>query len=200
MEATKQFYEFLKKFGPLSPDEYRQFVLPYLKIKKFARREISCNVGEVENYFHFIIRGLMRKYYVKGAEEITTQVSVEGQIIHSQESFHLRLPSEYVIEAIEPTSVISISANDLEGMLTQNQKMEHIGRKLVTFVFVLKERWLTYLVTHAPRERFLHFVTENPLLLQRVPQKYLASLLHIKPETFSRFKHLLKTHVRKKIG
>jgi hypothetical protein len=28
--------------------------------------------------------------------------------------------------------------------------------------------------------------------MQRVPQKYLASLLNIQPETFSRFKHLLK--------
>jgi hypothetical protein len=41
-------------------------------------------------------------------------------------------------------------------------------------------------------ERFIHFIKENPDLLQRVPQKYLASYLNIKPETFSRLKHLLK--------
>jgi hypothetical protein len=28
--------------------------------------------------------------------------------------------------------------------------------------------------------------------LQRVPQKYIASYLNIKPETFSRLKHLVK--------
>jgi hypothetical protein len=43
-----------------------------------------------------------------------------------------------------------------------------------------------------PRERFLDFVHKNPELLQRVPQKYLASYLNIQPETFSRFKHLLR--------
>ena len=198
METSKLFYGFLQKFVPLTPDEYRRYVLPYLKVKKFRRKEIACNAGEIENNFHFILNGLMRKYYPKDKEEITTQLSIEGQIIHSQESFHLRIPAEYVIEAVEPSTVVSISATDLETLLTQNQKMEYVGRKLITFVFVLTERWLTHMLTLNPRERFLHFVTENPKLLQRVPQKYLASLLSIKPETFSRFKHLLRNHTKKK--
>jgi hypothetical protein len=42
------------------------------------------------------------------------------------------------------------------------------------------------------RERFIRFVEKNPGLMQRVPQKYLASYLNMKPETFSRLKHLLK--------
>ncbi|MEI9808160.1 MAG: hypothetical protein WDO16_09940 [Bacteroidota bacterium] len=52
------------------------------------------------------------------------------------------------------------------------------------------------MVKMTPRERFLNFVMKNPDLMQRVPQKYLASYLNIKPETFSRFKHLLKSHSR----
>jgi hypothetical protein len=43
-----------------------------------------------------------------------------------------------------------------------------------------------------PRERFLAFVQQNPQLMQRAPQKFLASLLNIQPETFSRFKHLVR--------
>jgi hypothetical protein len=48
------------------------------------------------------------------------------------------------------------------------------------------------MIKHSPRERFLEFVHKNPELLQRVPQKYLASFLNIQPETFSRFKHMLR--------
>lgn len=100
MESAKLFCQFLQKFGTLSQEEFNKYVLPYLKVKKFSRKEITCNVGEIENSFQFIVKGLMRKYYVKGDEEITTQISVEGQLIHSQESFHFRTPSEYVIESI----------------------------------------------------------------------------------------------------
>lgn len=61
---------------------------------------------------------------------------------------------------------------------------------------VIKDRWQLQMVKMTPRERFLNFVTKNPELIQRVPQKFLASFLHIKPETFSRFKHLIKDHAK----
>jgi hypothetical protein len=43
-----------------------------------------------------------------------------------------------------------------------------------------------------PRMRFLKFYENYPEFIRRVPQKSLASYLNIQPETFSRFKHLLK--------
>jgi hypothetical protein len=59
---------------------------------------------------------------------------------------------------------------------------------------VLKDRWQSQLVMLSPKERFIGFVNRHSKLLQRVPQKYLASYLNIKPETFSRFKHFVKSH------
>jgi hypothetical protein len=43
------------------------------------------------------------------------------------------------------------------------------------------------------KDRFLKFAREHPDLMATVPQKYLASYLNIQPETFSRYKHLLKS-------
>ena len=63
---------------------------------------------------------------------------------------------------------------------------------VITFTMVIKDRWQMNMIKLTPRERFLDFVHKNPDLLQRVPQKYLASYLNIQPETFSRFKHLLR--------
>ena len=67
-----------------------------------------------------------------------------------------------------------------------------MGRLVVTAMMILREKWQMQLVKFSPRERFLKFVNRHPALIQRVPQKYLASYLNIQPETFSRFKHLLK--------
>ena len=60
-----------------------------------------------------------------------------------------------------------------------------------------KDKWQSQLVKLTPRERFLRFVSKHPELMQRVPQKYLASYLNIKPETFSRFKHMVKEYSKK---
>ncbi|MCX8019317.1 MAG: hypothetical protein N2747_02345 [Chitinophagaceae bacterium] len=71
--------------------------------------------------------------------------------------------------------------------------MEWLGRIIITPTMVLKNRWQMQMIKLSPRERFVQALSKHPELLQRVPQKYLASYLNINPETFSRFKHLMKT-------
>ena len=197
MDATTPFQEYLRKFANVTEEEYAKCLLPVIKVRRFGKKEFLIRAGEVENYFNFIIKGLIRKYYRKGSQETNTQISMEGHIILSQESFHSRTPSEYFVETIEPSSVISIHHDDLEKVYAQSKKMEHLGRLVVTHTMVLKDRWQMQMVKMTPRERFLNFVMKNPELLQRVPQKHLASYLNIKPETFSRFKHLLRNNSNK---
>jgi CRP-like cAMP-binding protein len=187
---------YLRKFVDLTEDEFNQYLLPVTKVRRFGKKEIITKAGEIENHFNFVVKGLVRKFYKKGHHEINTQISMEGHLILSQESFHGRTPSEYYVEAIEPTTFVSISYDDLERLYKQSHKMEHIGRLVVTYAMIIKDRWQMQMVKMTPRERFLNFVTKNPELMQRVPQKYLASYLNIKPETFSRFKHLIKAHTR----
>lgn len=196
MDTTRLFRDYLSKFVELTDAEFEQQLMPVIKVRRFGKKELLTKAGEVENYFNFITSGLIRKYYQKGHHEINTQISTEGHIIHCQESYHSRQPSEYSVETIEPSTIVSITYNDLESVFAASKKMEHLGRLVITHTMVLKDRWQIQLVKMTPRERFLHFVTKNPALMQRVPQKFLASYLNIKPETFSRFKHLLRGHTK----
>ncbi|HET9826177.1 MAG TPA: Crp/Fnr family transcriptional regulator [Chitinophagaceae bacterium] len=199
MDVVKPFLDYVRKFVDVSEEEFRQFIYPYITVRKYGKKQVITEAGKIENYFNFIVKGLARKYYKKGKEEINTQISFEGHILHAQESFHSRTPSEYCVEAIEPTTLVSITYDNLEKIYARSAKMEHLGRLIITYTMVIKDRWQMQLVMHTPRERFIHFVHRNPELLQRVPQKYLASYLNIKPETFSRFKHLVRTGVKNEV-
>ena len=197
MSTRKSFLDFLNKFIPLSQDEYDELIVPCVIKRNFGKKAIVTQSGEIENYINFIESGLARKYYKKENEEINTQISYEGHIIHSQESFHSRTLSEYSIETIEPTEFTSITYECLERIYSSSEKMQRLGRLVITTTMVMKDRWQSQLVKLTPRERFMEFVTKHPELMQRVPQKYLASYLNIKPETFSRFKHMVKDHSKK---
>jgi CRP-like cAMP-binding protein len=192
MEPHDLFLSFLNKFIPLSVDEYQTWIVPYIEVRTYRKKEVITQMGEVENYINFVGSGLVRKYFDRNGDEIITQISREGQIIHSQESFYSRTPSHFIIEAIETTSLLSISYDNLETIYSTNASMERLGRLIVIFIMVINDRWQMSFLKMSPRERFLQFVQNNLELMQRVPQKYLASLLNIQPETFSRFKHLLK--------
>jgi CRP-like cAMP-binding protein len=192
MENVRLFFQYLHKFVALDDEEFDEYIKPFIEIRHFRKKQLITKEGETENYLNFITRGLARKYYKKGRTEINTQISTEGHIIHSQESFHSRTPSEYFVETIEPTALVSITYDDLEKLYSRSHKMERLGRLVITFTMVIKDRWQMNMIKLTPRERFLDFVHKNPDLLQRVPQKFLASYLNIQPETFSRFKHLLR--------
>ena len=192
MVSLHPLFLYLHKFVELSQEEFDQYLKPYIEIRHFKKRETITSSGEVEQYFNFILEGLALKYYKQDNEEHIVQIATEGQIIHAQKSFHSRTPSEYTVEALEPTVLASITFDDLEQIYSSSHKMERLGRLVITFSFVWQHKWQMQAVKLAPRDRFLKFMERNPELLQRVPQKYLASYLNIQPETFSRFKHILR--------
>jgi CRP-like cAMP-binding protein len=192
MNDLMPFYLFLNKFLELTPDEFAQYIQPFIVLRRFEGKAIVTSIGAVENYFNFLVTGLARTYYLKDGREIVVQIATPGHIIHAQESFHSRQPSHYCVETIEPSLLASITYDDLEMIYASNNKMQHLGRLVATYSMLLKDKMQLQAATLSPRERFLHFMERYPTLLQRVPQKYVASYLNIKPETFSRFKHLLR--------
>lgn len=192
MEPLELFLSFLNKFVPLSANEFHTLLLPFIEVRLFKKKQLITPGGEVEGYINFVGKGLVRKYYKSLDDEIIIRIVHENQIIHSMESFYNRTPSVFTIDAIEPTVLVSINYYNLEKIFSSNALMERLGRLIVTEMLVRNERWQMNLQKLSPRERFLEFVQNNSELMQRVPQKYLASLLNIQPETFSRFKHLLK--------
>ncbi len=200
MDVAQLFFTYLNKFVPISDEEFEQYFTPILKVRRYGKKEYLIKAGEVEDFFSFVIKGLVRKFYKKGHHEINTQISTEGQIIMSQQSFLGRQPSEYFIETIEPSVIVSIRYIHLEELYNKSKKMERLGRLVVTHMMAVSDSWQMQLIKMSPRERFLNFVMKNAELMQRVPQKYLASYLNIKPETFSRFKHLLRNHSKNSNG
>ena len=191
--VANDFVKFLRQFVPLTDTEVRKELLPIIKLREFSKKEIITQAGEVENHMNFINKGLIRKYYKTGDDEHIVQLSIEGHLISSQESFYTRTPSEYYVEAIEPSVLISLTFEDMESLFASSHSFERLGRLVTVHTMVLKDKWQTSLIMQQPRDRFLNFVGNYPEIIQRVPQKYLASYLNIKPETFSRFKHLLRT-------
>lgn len=189
----EQFFSFLRQFVNITTAEINNFLVPVIKVREFNKKQFIIRAGEVENYINFIGSGLIRKYYLRDNEERITQIAIEGHLVSSQESLYTRTPSEYYIEAIEPTTLVSIANEDLEKMFAQSHNLERMGRLIAIHTMVLIDKRQMSLIKQSPRDRFLNFVSNYPEIIQRVPQKYLASFLNIKPETFSRFKHLIKT-------
>ena len=180
-------YAYINRFVALSEAE-RKILRQHIQIMTCLPRQVLTNIGELEQHTYFIEKGLVRKFFYRGQEEITVQLSKEGELISSSVSFLSGVPSDFVIETMEPCTLAFITKSGMETLFESSVNFEKMGRLIILEWMLVKERTDTFRMISSPQERFVQFIREHPDLLQRVPQKYLASLLDIKPETFSRFK------------
>lgn len=175
------------------PAEELEALINSIEVRQVDKKVRLTDIGESEKYLYFVIKGLARKFFLKGKEEIITQIAKEGELISSSVSYFSGMPSTYVIETVEPTTFYSLAHDRAEQLYSTYPKLERLSRLIITELFLQKEMWELERIRYSTKERFLRFMNENPELFQRVPQKYLASYLNIKPETFSRLKHLLRS-------
>ena len=189
--ALKLAVDRLRKYFPLS-DAHAEKLLGYCEMRHFDKKMVIVEEGETDQYLNLIVKGMVRKFVRKGRGEVTLQLATEGHFVHSENSFLRQVPSQVCVETMEPTTLIAISHKNFQKLLTDIPESVRMARLLVTAMFVKKDARHYKELEQTTRERFLEYMNSHPHMLQRVPQKYLASFLNIKPETFSRLKHLLR--------
>jgi CRP-like cAMP-binding protein len=181
---------YLGRFMPITREELIE-LLQYCEIRKFDKRATIVRVGEVDNYLNLVVKGLIRKYLPVRKDEVILQLATEGHVVQSEISFLTRSPSVVVVETLEPTILLSLTHDKMEEALDKFPKGERLGRMIISGMYIKKDENRYNRLSKSTRQRFFDYIDHHQHMLQRVPQKYLASYLQIKPETFSRLKALL---------
>jgi CRP-like cAMP-binding protein len=187
----ERLYDYIKRYTVLNHQQIEE-LSSLLHVRHFSKKERITNVDDTEDHIYFVSKGLVRKYFLNKKQEIITQIAKEGEFICSSVSFLSRKPSKYIVETLEPSILLSLSYSNSEKIYGMGNQMDKLGRLMILDWLLQKEVWEYDRLSLDPKERFVRFVEQQPDLVKRVPQKYLASYLNIKPETFSRYKHLLK--------
>lgn len=188
----QSLYEYINRFTRVTEQEFEQ-LSGMLETFHCDKKHILTHRGQVEKHLYIISKGLVRKFFYKNREEIVTQLAKENDLVCSSVSFLSQQPSDYIVETLEPCTLFAVSYENLQQLYSMGYHMERMGRLITLDWLLQKEAWEHQRLQHEPRERFIRFMNENRDIVQRVQQKYLASYLNMKPETFSRYKHLLRS-------
>ena len=189
----EEVFAYISKFVTLTEKEKALF-LEQVQIMTCFPRQALTQIGDLEQHIYFIKKGVLRKFFYKENEEITTQLSMEGDLVCCSVSFLSGEPSEFVLETMESSTLLFITKSSLETLFSFSYNFEKMGRLVWLEWLLFREDWDISRMIKTPRERFNMLLREKPGLLNRVPQKYIASLLNIEPETFSRYKKTIKPH------
>lgn len=108
----------------------------------------------------------------------------EGWLISDIQSHTFNEPAELFIDALEDSEIIEIGTAAFYEIDTNTDQMRLMINKLLRRVSVLQKRVLM-LMSASAHQRYQHFIDTYPQLVNRIPQKMIASYLGITPEALS---------------
>lgn len=164
-------------------------VLNCYKSKVTKRNEILLEKGQVCNYMHFIAKGCLRIFLIdEQGQEATRFLLFEGQMGTAFPSFILRQPSAAAIQSIEPSELLLISHSDYKLLIDEMPGWETMTRLNLEIAYINAIERIESLITMDARQRYDILLKQNPLIVQRLPNKTVADYLGISQETLSRLK------------
>lgn len=170
------------------PDELVTDLERLVVIKDLKKDECILKAGKVSNHASWILKGLVRSYYLKDTEEVTTKFLWEGATITSVFSFYTRKAGNENIVALEDTALASLHYDDLQYLYKNYPAFNFIGRVITEKYLYMLEVEVYNLRKQKAEDRYQFIVKHLPGLLQRVPLKYLATYLGMNLETLSRIR------------
>jgi CRP-like cAMP-binding protein len=161
----------------------------YFVEKDVSSKTILLREGEISRQVFFIKSGCLRQWFNKDGKDITFQFFFEGQAVASIDSFISKEPSIFTIESIEPAKLYIFSKENFEKLNNLYPECK------VIFYDYLFQRFRNYAqlflsrIRDTPKERYEDIINNNPELIKRIPQHYIASYLGISPVSLSRIRN-----------
>ncbi len=189
-EMANDITLYLRRFGMLNAAEM-DVMRQMMHIKTFKKGSFLLKEGQIAAHLYCNLKGCVREYYLKDAEEKTINFYTEGDSI-AHTSYILRAPAKHYLECIEDTTLTVVSyQNDREF----NRRFPRFGSicngKTAAELGHLQEITAEYMVS-TPEERYQNLVKNRPDLLNRVPQYQLASYIGVTPESLSRIRNRIR--------
>jgi CRP/FNR family transcriptional regulator, anaerobic regulatory protein len=178
---------FLRRFVDFTDEELEQ-VWSFFNTKKIKKGEFMCVPNEVAHEIGFVTKGVFRIFYLVEGKENTRFIGCENIFITSTPSFTTQTPSIEYVEALENSTLLTLTYQDLQKMFEISPKWERLVRLLVEFSYNEQQERIYSLIALTALERYEMLAKNRPDFIQRVPQYIIANYLGISPETLSRIR------------
>ncbi len=178
---------FLSRFEKLSDEELDAFIGIFkpLSINKLDHLFIE---SEMVSSIFYINEGVMRGYYNKENEEITTHFYFGPTIVTDLLAVRGTVPTKMNVQALKNCTGMIANFSELDTLIDRYPTIESVFFKFLEHLYLFGMARQHSFIFDTPQERYMKLFAERPKVIAEIPQRYIASYLGIKPETLSRIK------------
>ena len=178
----------IKSYISFSEEELSE-ILSFFEYQSYKKKETLVFTGKRCNKLFFVTKGCVQLYFIDSlGYKKTTQFAIENWWLTDFLAFQNQQLSNFYIETVENSKVLSISFSKYQELLEKFPRMEKYFRNIYETAYGASLMRLKYISSYSKEEMFFRFQDEFPEFVQRVPQYLLASFLGLTPEYLSEIK------------
>ncbi len=191
-QAIDTYLNSVKSLCPrLSGEELDYFKIG-LGITELKPKHFFIHANAIQQEIGFVYTGLLRAFYVdENGNEITVNFIPENRYATHYSAFISRTSSKYYFQCLEPTVLVTLSFEHIQGGYEKYTNIERYGRLVAESVLKSQQKRIESFLFETAEQRYLDFIQENPNLFNRISLSHLSSFLGIERQTLTRIRQKL---------
>ena len=178
----------IKTYVPLSEEESEE-ILGFFDYHSLKKKEMLLAAEKKCDTLFFVAKGCLQLYFVDGlGNPKTSQFAIENWWLTDFLAFQYQRESNFYVETVEKSKILSITFSKHQELLEKFPKMEKYFRNIYQTAYGAALMRFMHNSSLSKEEMFLMFRDSFPEFVQRVPQYLLASFLGLTPEYLSEIK------------
>lgn len=163
-------------------------IASFFKPHTIKRGDFFLKTGEQCEQLSFVQSGFLRVYAELPDKEVTQWISSKGYFITDVASLVFNTPARWNIQALTDTELHTINKTDYNNLGNYVPQWPVLEKLFMVRCFSIMEDRIFSHLSMSAEERYQFFFNQNRELFNQVPLQYLASMLGMTPETFSRIR------------
>lgn len=178
-------------FGLINTNDLKT-ISSFFKPQKINKSDVLLQANTYCHYLSFVQTGLFRVFsYTEDGREVTQWISTKGYFVTDLSSFVVGTPAKWCIQALTDGELYSLSKDDYIKLAEVLPKWKDLEKLFIVKCFATMEERIFMHLSMTTEERYLYFLQHYKEIFMQVPQQYIASMLGMTPETFSRIRNKL---------
>lgn len=180
--------QYIKSYFGVVENNDLDTIVSFFKTTTIKKGDFLLKQGNRCRSLTFIHSGLLRMFASTDTKEVTQWISTKGYFTGDLSSFLFETPSHLSIQALADAQISTISKENYKRLGDLLPKWHEFEKLFITRCFITLEQRIFSHLSMTAEERYQAFFEQNPTLFNQVPLQYIASMLGMTPETFSRIR------------
>lgn len=158
------------------------------EVLSYDKEQVLKKPGTADHFLYLIIKGSGGILLWNKNKFICVDMLFEGEFFGDYLSFIQQQPTPYEVLTFEPAELFRISYHNFDNFTRTNEYGDKIWRYATRALYIDKHYQQIQLLTMTAAERYAVMMQHQPFIIQRIPQKYIASYLGVTPQSLSRIR------------